>query len=323
VWCGACYTAPPNNLFHHAQPSNESGFHWRSNKDKDRHLFAWDGDNLITPFQCDLCVFWNLKGRNPTTQDDFLMACIRQVSLDALWGRESATVESTLCATKQTLAALKQVRLTPPYPPLGPYPVGDTLGYTIAIAIIIKSRSAGRYATYQQFESIRKLRAGFSNVFMASVHGNDSLRGNDKGKQYINTCPTNSPWFERFSRGCLSRMGQIVKQDRAVSLELMHVFLGLLEQEWEAASARERIALADVGAYATFAFCVSFRGPEVFLVDLHGLLKYTEENLQVNGKAFIIIPLLGRFKIELGDQYHLTPLIAETRSGIKVRLWAE
>jgi hypothetical protein len=43
----------------------------------------------------------------------------------------------------------------------------------------------------------------------------------------------------------------------------------------------------------------------------------------VDGKDLIIIPLLGRFKNELGDQYHLTPLIAETRSGIKVKLWAQ
>lgn len=76
VWCGSCYRQPPNNLFHHAQPSDESGFHWRSDKDRDRHLFAHDGDHLITPFQCDLCAFHNLEGRNPTSQDDFLMACI-------------------------------------------------------------------------------------------------------------------------------------------------------------------------------------------------------------------------------------------------------
>jgi hypothetical protein len=35
-------------------------------------------------------------------------------------------------------------------------------------------------------------------------------------------------------------------------------------------------------------------------------------NLSVNGKAYVIIPLLGRFKNELGDQYHLIPLIVTT-----------
>jgi hypothetical protein len=112
VWCGSCYTKPPNNLFHHAQPTDESGFHWRSDKDRDRHLAAQDGDHLTMLFQCDLCVFRNLQGRNPTSQDDFLMACIRQVNLDALWGRETAMVGSTLRVARQTISALQQV--TPP-----------------------------------------------------------------------------------------------------------------------------------------------------------------------------------------------------------------
>jgi hypothetical protein len=118
-------------------------------------------------------------------------------------------------------------------------------------------------------------------------------------------------------------MGQIVKQDRAVSVDLMHAFLRLMEKEWSAADARERRELAAIGAYAVFAFCGSFRGPEVFLVDLYGLIKYTDENLAVDGKEYIIIPLLGRFKNELGDQYHLTPLIAVSKSGIKVKQWAQ
>jgi len=47
-----------------------------------------------------------------------------------------------------------------------------------------------------------------------------------------------------------------------------------------------------------------------------GLLRFFQRsltaNLSVNGKAYVIIPLLGRFKNELGDQYHLIPLIVTT-----------
>jgi hypothetical protein len=110
-------------------------------------------------------------------------------------------------------------------------------------------------------------------------------------------------------------MGQIVKQDRAVSLDLMHAFLESLEKEWSAADRQGKIDVASIGAYAAFAFCGSFRGPEVFLVDLHGLIKYTQENFQVDGKDFIIVPLLGRFKNELGDQYHLIPSLRLRNRG--------
>jgi hypothetical protein len=35
----------------------------------------------------------------------------------------------------------------------------------------------------------------------------------------------------------------------------------------------------------------------------------------------VIVPLLGRFKGELGLRYHLTPLASVSASGINVRLW--
>jgi len=135
---------------------------------------------------------------------------------------------------------------------------------------------------------VRKLRAGFSNVHMASVasQGNLRLMGGDKAKQHLCNCPTNSLWFERFAKGCLSRMGQIVCQDRAVSLELMHAFCSLLEQEWEVASEQKiQSKIASLGAYSVIAFCGSFRGPEVFMTDLFGLIKYDSERLMAEGKS--------------------------------------
>jgi len=302
VWCGSCYTPSDTVTFHRTLPQDESGFHWSVAKDVDRHLSARDGDHLVTPFQCDICVFRNIQGRNPGSHDGLVMACIRQANLDACWGRETATVSSPLRAVRQTIQLLSPVGVKPPYPALGPFPVADTMGYTMAITMLLKSRQPGKYATYQQFETIRKLRAGYSNVHMASLIGQDSLRfmGGDKAKQYICSCPTNSLWFDRFAKGCLSRMGQLVKQDRAVSLELMHALCSLLEQEWEAASdIKSRSQVARLGAYSVIAFCGSFRGPEVFMTDLFGLIKYGEERLTAGDKEYVMIPLLGRFKNEV------------------------
>ncbi len=98
-------------------------------------------------------------------------------------------------------------RLGANLPPIGTIPsIEDTLGYSVAIAVILKSREKGRYEEYQQYETIRKLRAGFSNVYMASVGGVSNLRslGGDVTKFHLNDCPTNSLWFERFAKGCLS-----------------------------------------------------------------------------------------------------------------------
>jgi hypothetical protein len=219
--------------FPHQLQADEVGFHWNKRQEVDRHLVGLDGDHLSTPFQCDLCIFPNLMGRNPGKQDKLLQACIRQVNLDALWGRERATIEATVWAIKHTVSMLSMVRVMPPYPPSGPHPVEDNLGYSVAIAMVLKSRTPGQYAHYQQFETIRKLRAGYSNVFMASVGGVQSLRtvGGERAKHYLNQCPTHLLWFERFSKGCLSRMGQIVKQDLAISLDIMHALMDSLLAE--------------------------------------------------------------------------------------------
>ncbi len=59
----------------------------------------------------------------------------------------------------------------------------------------------------------------------------------------------------------------------------------------------------------------------MFLVNLFGLHKYMKEDLRVQNKEYVIIPLLGWLKNELGDQYRLTPLITTTNSRIKVKVW--
>jgi hypothetical protein len=164
--------------------------------------------------------------------------------------------------------------MEPPYPPLGPFPVADNLGYAVAIAMLLKSCEPGRYASYQQFEMIRKLSSGFSNAYMTSIENIESLRtvGGNQPKLFLNNCPMHSLWFERFFKGCLSRMGQVVKQDMAVSLELIHAFQENMELEWSLADTLQQMSMiAGITISSLIAFCGSFWGQEVFLVDLYSL----------------------------------------------------
>jgi hypothetical protein len=104
----------------------------------------------------------------------------------------------------------------------------------------------------------------------------------------------------------------------------MHALCQDLDSEWnQADSLPLRSRVASLGAWAVICFCGSFRGPGMFLIDLFGLAKYAACDRFVEGKEreFVIIPLLGRFKNELGDQYHLTPLAAVSKSGLQVKTW--
>jgi len=135
----------------------------------------------------------------------------------------------------------------------------------------------------------------------------------------LSLLPTNSLWFERFALGCLKRMGRDVWQDWAITLTAMHNLLDVLEEEWEAADSWElRHRVATAGAFAVIAFCGSFRGNEVFLMDLFGLARYAAE---LEAEEHVIVPLLGMYKGEAHHCYHLTPLAAVTSSGIQVRTW--
>jgi len=131
---------------------------------------------------------------NSTLQDELLLACIRQVNLDALWGRESATVEANKRAIGQLLHQWRRLQVPPTLPALGPHPPTDSFGYTVAVGMVLKSRDKGRYAPYQQFETICKLRSGYTNTYKRSLIGAFDLHtvGGETAKHFLSRCHTHS-----------------------------------------------------------------------------------------------------------------------------------
>jgi hypothetical protein len=330
VWCGACYTPHPLDRFHVNTPKDEDGFEWLSKpSDAFRYKQARNGDQLITPFQCEWCLFRLLTGTIPNLtrrEDTFLMCLLRRANLDAFWGRETNTVLANRRNLDQLLRLWYTATLREPcLPSVGPFPTVDVFGVTVAVAMLVKSLEPGRYKDYSQFETMRKLRSAFSNLYHASLEGSTSrvALGQNSSKTFLSACPTHSLWFERFSRGCLLRMGQVVKQDLAISIRVMLALLEVLEQEWRTADEHKKQSIAIIGAFICIAYAGSFRGNEVFLVDLFGLIKYSQKSLQEGGVKYVIIPLLGRFKGEEGERYHLTPLAYRSDSGINIGVWVE
>jgi len=326
VWHGRCYTPPPDERFYYNVVADGDGFDWRPPEAVSRYKEGRDGDHLLTTFQCNLCCFRKQR-RDPIPSfppDDLLLCAIRRANLDAMWGREPHTVNATLRAAKGMIVQWSKVGLAPQFPPLGPFPVCDSLGMAVAIAMLMKSLEPGRYNTsYQQFETIRKLRAGFLNIYMASQDGVSSLRtvGGDKVKHHLTYSPTQSKWFEMFSQGYVRRMGQDVRQDWAIPLPAVHALLNILENEWrttDSEASREKIA--SLGAFAVIGFCGSFRGSEVFLTDLHGLRTFLKDTERL-GRDHVVVPLLGRFKGEQNSRYHLSPMANVTSSGIPILRW--
>ena len=327
MWCGKCYEPHPLDRFHQHIPTDESGFEWVQPVRADKFKTARAGDQFITPFQCDKCIGRLLTGRTLIVgdrKDDLLACCIRRANLDALWGRESSTVLANNRHLKQMLDTWELVGINPPLPPLGPFPMTDVQGFGVAISMLLRSLNPGKYGDYTQFATIRKERSCFSNLYHASAVGSSAMSslGRDTVKSFLTDCPTQSLWFERFSRGCLYRMGEVVKQDLAISIDVMLCMMNLFDEAWlRSTDPWDKSEIAAVALYCMIAFCGSFRGHEVFLVDLFGLLKYhalAQNDVSMN---YCVVPLLGKYKGETGERYHLTPLAAITRSGLNLKLW--
>lgn len=304
---------------------------WRKRGDENRFSCGRNGDHLVTPFQCDLCIFRLLKGdRDPrpsSHQDTHLLVTIRRMNLDALWGSESGTVASHRSAINLGLKTLETVGVEPPYPRLGPYPREDVFGYKIALQMLLKSLEPGaRGRDYQQFATIRRLRSAYTGIYQVSSRGlvEDTVLGSGASQTQLTSSPTESLWFRSFVRGCEKRMGKesdanVAMSGEAVRETLREIMTMVDEEDDE----EEKKQLLCLGSFVVITYVASLRGYETFYVDLAGLRTHLPLGKNHPVHPHVVIPLLGRFKGETGERCHLVPLPLVTSSGIQVGKWVE
>jgi hypothetical protein len=74
VWCRGCYREASNNWFPRlddtGEAANASDLEIETSTTSGRYRSGRDGDHLMgVPFECDLCFFWNVCGRQPIFKD--------------------------------------------------------------------------------------------------------------------------------------------------------------------------------------------------------------------------------------------------------------
>lgn len=337
MWCGKCYTSSKTIAFHVASDDltptgsgdeDRLASGWSRRKgDVNRFATARNGDDLLVAFECDVCIFRKLFRRDsePHNQkDEFAMACIRRINLDAFWSRARATVESNTAKVREGLRISESLGLNGPYLSPGPLPLEDHCGYEVALQMVAASLESGRYSeTHKQWDTIRKLRSCYSNQVRASRSANSHTLSlaDDKGSNYqkIALDPCGSLWFQRFMLGCKKRMGQDWRPNQAIRIELVHELLSTCEQRAvcsEEQKSQHQWVLA--GGYFCICFVLSLRSPEGLMADLEGLIHYFGRETEN-----VIVPLLGRFKGEHHAKQHLLLCCGKTGSGIHVRLWVQ
>ena len=198
-------------------------------------------------------------------------------------------------------------------------------------SMLVQSMRPGQHSKlYTQFATIRKQRSAYSNVYAASkdaVDGGSVIASGTQTTARISNCSTNSLWFTRWTSGCETRMGFVLKQNKAISIDLMKALIESFKTGIRKAppGSQERQMICMGLAYSTLSFVASLRGSEGLKLDMKTLLTNLERGSNTDPQMrsrrlppHIIIPLRGRFKGEKGEHCHLLPLSNVTSTGINI-----
>lgn len=314
------------------RPENDEGAEWRRETDENRFMCARDGDMICAPFQCEECWFINLMKRKScdwSLGDKRILGYIRRVNLDVFWSREKSTVRSNLGSLRKGYRLSKELGMPPIAFRQGPWKVADGQGMQIAIEVLRASQEKGRNdETYVQFDSIRKIRTAYSNLFESSLGGARTSRTfkGGYGKTFaLTSSPTDSLLFRMFMKGCEKRMGRLVNQDLGISIEVLLEMLRMYEMElWnDKTSTSRRRDLVMAGAAFVALFGGALRGGEILLAEATELVKRQEDGKYHSKHPHVVLPLMGRFKGETGERNVLLVMANTTSSGLEIRKWIE
>ena len=236
---------------------------------------------------------------------------------------------------------------TPAYHPRGPFPLGDPVGMSLAVDMLVKSLVAkGRLADHVQFATLHKLRATYTKNWESSPSGVKEGASFAKGAGRIRptSCPAQSEWFYDFLRGMEYRMGCQSEPNHGLLIGAIVHLLEILsvdaQEAEESGLELEANDLWKAGAYFCTLTVASLRGHEGFYMDLAGLRDHlprgkdghvpaglnqnsvlTEE--MCRDLPHVTVCLLGKFKGEIGVDHHLIIVASETISGLRPRWWLE
>lgn len=205
-------------------------------------------------------------------------------------------------------------------------PLEDECTMGFAATMIIWSLDKEKNEEFVQFNTVRSMRAAYSNYRRSSGRQEDvSILMRGQTKLTGSTSPTNTIWFENFMMGFHKRVGDVSQPGKAILIELMCAMMKRFEKQWDEIKGdkmKEKEVLFPA-LFSLVAYTGSLRGEEVPFMDLEETRTKTWLGLIHPTTPHVVVSLTGRFKNELGVlKYHISQ-VSETDSGLKVRVWLE
>ena len=236
-WCAGCFTAHSFDVAEIKVPRDFNGATLSEIEDEVRYCQARPGDHLCLPFQCPNCQSQNIRGcdLNPGYIDDEAFEClVIRATLDAFWSRASKPVAGHVREVR-FMARYGAALGFPPFPPLGPCPLYCHLGMMQAILVVTHSMEKGRGDNpYVKYGTARKARGTLTILWESSPFAGADITlssGSVAGWFIATLCPSEGRWYQRFEIGINARIGDIVSQDRAYTIEVLLTLLEMYEEE--------------------------------------------------------------------------------------------
>ena len=331
AWCPECYEPLGNLPFPIKSVTDEEGAILESLSESKRFLIGRAGDQLMTPFQCELCHFRNVMLRDPVLTilaDNEILELMRRANLDAFWGRETNTVKNNLRAGLRMEKTMSRLGMPCVNSPMGPFPLKDGFGMQAAVAVLDRSLDEGKHDVNVQFETFRRVRFILTNIEQATPNGlGDVIGAYERNRMWISRVPTHSFWFSRFMQGIRKRVGQVVKQDWPIPIDTLHAVQNLLEQEWNHTGEDEKRKkqVAEIGVWFIGGFCVGLRGEEMLLIEYAGTKKSIEllTNPEAGLPSHFYFTVTGRTKGNQisGAKFNLPCVGVTSGTGLRPGKW--
>ena len=132
--------------------------------------------------------------------------------------------------------------------------------------------------------------------------------------------------FRKFMSELEKRMGRVVYQDLAISVEVLMTVLEEFEIELrlpEVARARKREIIMCGAAYVVL-FAGVLRGGEVLLMEYNEPYRRIVNDKHHLTSLHVVVPLMGRFKEETGERNVRLALASESNNcALPIRIWIE
>ena len=331
AWCAECFTAHHLDRFETAVPRDFNGASLAEVEDEVRFRRARPGDHICCTFQCPTCQSRNIRGTDldPSDARDQAFECVMiRLQLDAFWSHATRTVAGHVREVKFMVKYAEQLGIHSPFPKLGPFPLGSHRGALQAGLLIMRSMEPGTGRQGMvKWGTARRPRSAITVLYDASPEsGGDQVlsTSSSKGRYVLTHNPAESRFFQMFSSGIAARMGDIVKQDRAFTIQVLHALLAMYEEEYQ-----ELGSLIPLNSICSCMFLLltclgGMRGFEAVWTDLATLrydLLYCEELEDFSAVSW---PIAGRFKAHGGVAgCYMIPIAGTTDSGIKFFKWAQ